>query len=651
MSTFCEVICNFGEDDLDILATYLPPSPDTIVFTDSLAVLHGAKQFGYDAHEIRYYFGYEDPDSVTEIDNQSMQKLRTLMNVLEETKYDGISIVEGLQSVFLDQLIFLEKIKFILSKYKKNIVFLLEGLSYYYYSITIIARAMGFQTKLGGLSRTSKPNLVPLIMDVLREARDHTLSPSDFVHIVSALLKEILTHQSGFKHQDFDATLAWKYKDIYLERTARTNEIIWGSDSDLQKFLPSIDSIAQSNPKHAFFAMYNREDFVLKPIYPVLQEFLEMNVGHVVFCYSSLTARHLTRRNVIFTDLSDTVRILSARMLKRNKNTISAIMMELKKIPLEENTLRAYMMILFNDRFAATIAKTLSVIVITKFIINKFDFQSVLVGADGVLENDLVCKIANSMNIQTYSIPPGIVEYYPNFGILYKAKHLLLSGDHLKNNLKRIGIDDKRLVITGSPRYDYITRNVKGNNKNPTTRKILVAMSRFHENDEKWMVELIHFCNSNGMDIMIKRHPGILYSKDLRKVGEQKDREIQKSCAGENFQISYDGDVSTLFPDISILVTENSLLGVEASLHEKQIIVVNMNNDKYYHNSLQYHKEGIALYATSIDKLFECINKIFNDADMRSELSKARKRLNYEFNYLNDGKASARVFESLNHAY
>ena len=50
-----------------------------------------------------------------------------------------------------------------------------------------------------------------------------------------------------------------------------------------------------------------------------------------------------------------------------------------------------------------------------------------------------------------------MTEYAPLYGDLYSAEKLLLSGTRLQQELTTLGVDPNRLIITGNPRYDYIS--------------------------------------------------------------------------------------------------------------------------------------------------------------------------------------------------
>jgi CDP-glycerol glycerophosphotransferase (TagB/SpsB family) len=124
-------------------------------------------------------------------------------------------------------------------------------------------------------------------------------------------------------------------------------------------------------------------------------------------------------------------------------------------------------------------------------------------------------------------------------------------------------------------------------------------------------------------------------------------QKIREKCTGLKYEIKIDADLHTLLSQASVLITEFSWMGFEGSLFDVPLIVTNFQGKNYSDYALLYHKEGIALYATTLTELFDCLNKILNDDQTQEKLREARKKLNYDFNYLNDGKAAERVFKIL----
>lgn len=600
---FCEIITSFNPNDFEILRKNIILK-ETIFFTDNLVIREKIRQLGYEIEEIREYFGYVNP-TLYSILNEAIKKTELIKNNTIGIKYEKVDIIDGLKNYFIDRLTFLEKIKSILNE-KKNIIFLFSGISYFHFAIPIIALQLGYENRFG-VSTVSNSSLNKLDFKEIF-AKNYPLLKNQ-----SAKIRGLLSHGLDFE----------------LELSKNIN---------------------YQNVKTAFFLTNNEEDLYLKPVYPILDKFEETKTSHIIFTFSPRSSKGLMEKGYKAVDLSTQIDNLEIKILQKNQKLVSNFFNKIKESFTDDYVLNSYLMYVQNDRIVKDLVRILSGISVVKKVLEKVKPKSIFVEPDGTSENDLVCSISKICHIPTFSIPIGDTEYSPIFRVMYNAENLLLSGPRLKHEMLSLGVDEKRLLVTGYPRYSYINQNLQGLNSESRTKgkMIIVAMSRMHTGDEKWMSELIRFCNINNIEIIIKVHPLYKFLLDKREIWEEKVRTIEKNCLGLKYTISYDIDLRDLFSNASILITEYSTFGVEAALHGIPIIVANMSNEIFYDYSLAYHKEKIALYATNISELLECINKIINNHDNINEsLLDARKKFNYEFNYLNDGKEAERVFNIL----
>ena len=70
---------------------------------------------------------------------------------------------------------------------------------------------------------------------------------------------------------------------------------------------------------------------------------------------------------------------------------------------------------------------------------------------------------------------------------------------------------------------------------------IVIAMSKWHIDDEIWMSNIIKFCNEMNLEIIIKVHPK--FKSASNEIGKSKIIEIRKKCKGLKYLISYDLDI------------------------------------------------------------------------------------------------------------
>jgi hypothetical protein len=611
----CEIIANFSHEDFPALAELLPLG-QAAIFTDSLVARQTGLQLGYDINEFRQYFGYVNPELYS-IYEEGIRHASSLEGKMDNVKSNGVKIVDGMKSYLLERVIFLAKMKSILEK-KRDVVFLFSNLSYHYFAVSDLALKMGYQSKYG--------------VSALRKAAGGGSRLSGLLGRKSSASKPSLSTL------DFKQAFASNYGSLY-EAKKTSHSSVNAGDRRASSFSPAKLGIDHP-PQFVFFLVNNEEDFYLKPVYPVLNKFSQLKVPFVIFTFSTRTAKQLEKMNYNVYDLSPQASELEKEYLQQNNGPIADFLNLVSSLSFDEDVLQCYVPRLKNDVIVRSMAWSLAVIEIVRAIFDNYRFKSVLVDADGVSENDIVCSISKAMSIPSYSILPAMTEGNPIYRVLYNASKLLLSGPRLKEELKSLGVDENRLVVVGNPRYDYAATasSVSGE------KLVVVAMSRAHDGDEDWMTDVIRFCDKAGYNVFIKMHPAYKYIPDFNQIAEQKIAKIHKNCPGMSFTISYDADLTTLLPKATMVITEYSLVGVEAALLGKPVIVANLSGEKYYPYSLQFHNEKIALYAASTRELLDCIARLIKDTSIRSQLAQGCEQFNHDFNYLNDGKAAERIF-------
>ena len=579
-------------------------------YTQDLSIYNKIKNLNLPIRFLEYG-GTTDPLTYR-IHEKAIKNTLKIIHSGSKIHYKNTLPVHGHKTDILDFLIQLETITSIFEEKKENIVFLFSNEPrYFFFTILEIAKKLGYTTTFG-ISKISDSELVSL---------------------------------------DFNETTANVYEFAYDSTINIEDENNLEFDiSNVRKDL-KFDKVV--NPKHAFFLATNEEEYYTKSVYPVIDKFKENNLEYIIFTWDARTTLALENRGYKVYDLSKIIQKyeLDQLMLRKKQDFIQKFFKNIQHLCNDSDiVLSSFMKYFKNDRTIRDLTDILGAIEILIMIFENYSFKSIIVGKDGYLFNDLVCNVAKTYGISTYSIPPGMTEYAPLYGELYSAEKLLLSGTRLQQELTTLGVDPNRLIITGNPRYDYIS-NKQTENFNSNKKMIIIANSRMHKNDHEWMIELIHFCNKMNLEILIKLHPRYDSIPNEKEIMEKKIKEIKKNCSGLRYEISYDADLTKIFLHTNILITEFSLTGVEASLNSLPVIVQNIDNVNFYDHSLRFHDEKIALYAKTIEELFECIKKILFDETRKQtinlELEEGRKKFNHEFNYLNDGNASSRIYDIL----
>jgi len=264
-----------------------------------------------------------------------------------------------------------------------------------------------------------------------------------------------------------------------------------------------------------------------------------------------------------------------------------------------------------------------------------------------------VITVSKKHNIPSLSIEPGIVNKKLEYPDLYKADKICIYGIQGFETLKSLGYDEKRIALTGNPRYDRL-KNMDSNkskeilskthNIDSNKKLIIIAMGRWHEGDEIWMSNLIKFCNHNNFEIVIKIHP--LYKIKWQKENTNKINAISKICQDLKYLMTYDFDSSTLLSAADLVVTDYSNVGVEAILLNKLLITVNFAGENL-ENVQRYHDHNVSIHMDEYNKIEELIMKIFSGEQLITILQKDRDRLIPQYNFHNDGKATLRVVNLL----
>ena len=179
---------------------------------------------------------------------------------------------------------------------------------------------------------------------------------------------------------------------------------------------------------------------------------------------------------------------------------------------------------------------------------------------------------------------------------------------------------------------------------NYKNKLIVIAMTRWHKNDEIWMSKLIKFCNKNNFEIVIKIHP--LYKTTMTEMSKNKIELISNACQNFKYLITYDVDLSILNSVADLVITDHSDAGIEACLLEKPLITTNFIKEDWS-NVPRYHEYGASIFTDDYLELEKIILEILIDGKHLEILKEGRKNIVNAYNYFNDVKAAERIFELL----
>jgi len=263
---------------------------------------------------------------------------------------------------------------------------------------------------------------------------------------------------------------------------------------------------------------------------------------------------------------------------------------------------------------------------------------------------NVISSLAKKHHIPSVSIEQLLIIDNAMFSIFYKADKICIYGQQGFDVLKTLGFTNDRIVITGNPKYDYISsidenktkRILKQKYKIDVSKKIIiVAMSRWHDGDEEWIPEFVKFCNKNKFMLVIKLHPR--YKKNIEG-SDNKIRIIKDRCKGLNYNLTFDIKLKHLLSGANLVISDNSSVCVEAMLLEKPLITINFVKASL-EKALRYDEFSGTFYTENYNEFEKLVTKILSNEEHIEQLQKDQSRIVDMYNYYNDGMAANRIFE------
>jgi len=521
-----------------------------------------------------------------------------------DVKYKKVTAISMLKNKIMDELIFLEKIYFILnSNRNNNIILCLTHWNYYHFSCLDMAEMIGFEIDLPLTVKNKELTILSL-----HQVVEHT-------KILRMLYGNIEFLNKFTSNHDNEKESSFFYKR-------------------LEDFIDKKPTI--------FLLTTNNFDLYLKPVYPVIKEFEDHKFAHLIFTTDPRAKKFLAERKIDFIDVISCLDYLEFD----GQQEIQQIIKKIRDIALSEKSsvLTCFCRYLLNDAFFSEIVEKFKITQFFSEIIPVLKPRSIFVMPAGIDDSEILCNLGDNYGIKTVTTIASSVTSNIRSILHNTTKIIACYGEQAREAYQKLGYKNNRLVLTGNPIYDNIKKSELDDIRSNITQTfkidftkpiILVATSSIDKNEIIWMEELLHFAKKNNYDVILKFHPGMeindpqkrleLYDKDLHL--------IQKT------------EVTNFVAISDILITDYSNVGVIAALYDKPIIVANFMGESF--PFVRYDEFGIALLATSKKELESSIERILSDKEVQKKLKKTRKKYEYYFNYKNDGMAAARIFKIL----
>ena len=568
--------------------------------------------------------------------------------ILDKLIFRDIKIFHAFEFHLLLQLAVIIKGKWLL-KENKNIVFIFERFSPAYFVIMKIAKEMNYKNEVRvGLLNGNKINYL------------RTTDEGDSLTYAdkTARLRAIHFAKHGFgKNMSIEKiqtllTFSFRIFSLLLKRffykTIKKNNA--GIDSILEKIDKKIlNSSAKYNATCGIFLTAARLDLYLRPMLPVIEKFHEYKKSVHIFTSDIATSLALTKEKISFINLFEEVNIILDLLKESHEG--KQVKGELERIVAENNNILGLCEI-FPDLLRRTF-RTMAIIVILEHIFKKIKLKSILDGGTAEEFENTAIELARKYNINSHSFIPSPPTPSPQIADGYHADKLFLEGLQGAEVMRRLGYEENRLEVTGGTRYDHFKSMNSDNSKkileknfliSKEKKLIVVAMSRWHGNDENWISDFIKFCNKNNFEIIIKIHP--TYKVASQNVSEKKIELISSKCEKMKYMITNDLELSTLLSASDVVLTDWSSVGLEAILLDKPLLQVNFTNEEI-ETYVRYFDFGASIHITNYKELENITNQILIEEKNLEQLKLGRKKITEQYNFRNDGKAAQRIYEIL----
>lgn len=575
--------------------------------------------------------------SAKKIQNEYRENFQNLV-------YNNVSAFIGYEYDLLRRLTFLIKAKEVL-KEKRDIIFIFEEFHPTYYSVLNFAKEIGFENdehvryitgnKIDKISYSQ-------LKEKLEKKHYPLLKIKNFINsnTRSGNSKENFLTQIRF----FSKLISFGFKTIFVRKFLKndTHSILKKFDDKLSKMIPSekLDTI--------FFITAVREDLYIDPWRKVWENYGKNNKNYTIITSDLSSGITLDKQKLRNVNIFEVVNLLEMHL--RNTSLGNEIIKKFSEI--NEKSL-----IGINELSVELLNKTfrsMAIIILIEQILKKFNVNSIVSIADGEMLENIAVEVCKKYQIPSYTALPAVINPLPLFSDWFHAEKIFTYGEHASMTLKNLGYDDNRFILTGSLKYDSLKKynpieakeHLQCNNHIDKNKKLIViAMSKWGNEDEKWLPRYIEFCNKNDFELIIKLHPK--YKNRNREISDIKVRQIKKISKKFKFHIIYEIDLNMLLSASDLVVSDYSNVLIEAALANKPLIMANFMHENWSDFPQRLDKYGASMYTEDYNELENISKEILVQNLHVSFLNEGRKNVIKNFNYLNDGKASERIFKLL----
>ncbi len=291
-----------------------------------------------------------------------------------------------------------------------------------------------------------------------------------------------------------------------------------------------------------------------------------------------------------------------------------------------------------------------------KYFSRQKKLKSVVVPQDVWPFAKTIILTAQKNNIFTLVVQHGVTldkEYYKIAYLPLTADKIAVWGKISKNYFLRNGVPKNKIKITGFPGFDRLihpkfrfnhSEFCKQYHIDPKKRLVLYITQNFSEKKKGMIFENILKVSRALPQIffIVKLHPApeetiSFYSSILQ----------EKKYIPKNILFLKDEDTLSLVQICDLLITVHSTVHLEATLLDKDIIILNFDHDP----ELAISKYKAALNIDKSNQLAKSIQNILYHPKIQQELQNNRQKFIKDYTFKNDGRASQRIWILANNGF
>ena len=228
------------------------------------------------------------------------------------------------------------------------------------------------------------------------------------------------------------------------------------------------------------------------------------------------------------------------------------------------------------------------------------------------------------------------------------CQKMALFGNAAKEMIISEGCDPKRIVLTGSPKFDSLYYSKNTNSKKlvcekwniPQDREIILLLTQYFVEAGVWSSEqrrsfVIAVANAvaalPNAKLIIKLHPP--------QENETDYNEIVRNLSIDPIVCKY-SPLPDLLNACSLAITVSSTAALEAMVLEKPIIIVSLFDNEV---GASFFKGSGSLYVENEQDMLSALQKALYDPQTRENMKKSTNKFVNEQAYRQDGLASKRI--------